>query len=323
MRFAGDIFFQKGSKPANRKGGVLGYKNQQEETTFSTPTFSTPTSTTPTSTTPTSTAPTSTTPTSTTPTSTTPTSTTPTFSSPASARVNPNIDYADLPIFKAISPNTGNIPSFTNDANLPSLATTQDKPKDSDNANGQPTPFGNYVPEVADETDNLPEEKTSSLPQLIRMERYYNPTSASHFFTADPSKEDLTGFTKENEESGFDLFSDSNLVKEAADVYRLYSPTGRNHLYTISEEEKESAIRGGYSLEGVVGEAYTKETEGAIPIQRFYNPQSGKHLLTKDKKEIETLANLGYMPENIAFYTPSQKNIQNYMDAVGKLNVLK
>ena len=169
----------------------------------------------------------------------------------------------------------------------------------------------------------LPEEKTSSLPQLIRMERYYNPTSASHFFTADPSKEDLTGFTKENEESGFDLFSDSNLVKEAADVYRLYSPTGRNHLYTISEEEKESAIRGGYSLEGVVGEAYTKETEGATPIQRFYNPQSGKHLLTKDKKEIETLANLGYMPENIAFYTPSQKNIQNYMDAVGKLNVLK
>ena len=90
-----------------------------------------------------------------------------------------------------------------------------------------------------------------------------------------------------------------------------------------SEEEKESAIRGGYSLEGVVGEAYTKETEGATPIQRFYNPQSGKHLLTKDKKEIETLANLGYMPENIAFYTPSQKNIQNYMDAVGKLNVLK
>jgi hypothetical protein len=192
MRFAGDIFFQKGSKPANRKGGVLGYKNQQEETTFSTPTSTTPTSTTPTSTTPTSTTPTSTTPTSTTPTSTTPTSTTPTFSSPASARVNPNIDYADLPIFKAISPNTGNIPSFTNDENLPSLAATQDKPKDSDNANGQPTPFGNYVPEVADETDNLPEEKTPALPQLIRMERYYNPTSASHFFTADPSKEDLT-----------------------------------------------------------------------------------------------------------------------------------
>ena len=122
-------------------------------------------------------------------------------------------------------------------------------------------------------------------------------------------------------------------------VYRFYNTSTGDHLYTASEDEKNTINNNpqwGYNIEGIAFYAYDSQLpkpDGAIniyrfynsstgnhfytasenekisisqvPIYRFYNPNSGDHFYTASENEKSILANTnksGYLIEGVAFY---------------------
>ena len=171
-----------------------------------------------------------------------------------------------------------------------------------------PTPTTTPTPAPAPAPTPTPTSPSVSLkaPELSSIQRYYEATEGKHLYTQDPNKESLAGYTSEGE--AFSLYKDQNLAKDAADVYRLFNPTTRDHLYTTNKEEKDAAVAAGYNFEEITGEAYTAPTEGANAIQRFLT-STGKHFYSGDPTEINRLAgNSNYKLEGTAFYAPTKKS---------------
>ena len=140
--------------------------------------------------------------------------------------------------------------------------------------------------------------------KVLDVNRFYSADLGKHFYSSDPNEQSPGGYTKEG--LGFKLFDDSDATEGASDVFRLYHPDQRDHLYTTNKAEVESAQRGGYKLESTIGEAYTTGREGTTPVFRFASP-TGKHFYTSDQNEVNSLGNLGYKSEGTAFYSPSKQ----------------
>jgi hypothetical protein len=268
------------NKPENQKGGVIRYARPDKvaplPTEFLPTTGGTPT-----------------------------TPTTPTLTPPPGT--SPSIPSPSTPDFKAETPSSGGDDGGGDDGggddgkkDNPPLTEPPGKEPEETFKVPDPTPAPASAPTSA------PTPVSLKAPELSSIQRYYDEAAAKHFYTNDPGKEGLAGYASEGE--AFSLYKDQDLAKDAADVYRLFSPGLRNHFYTTSTEEKDAAVAAGYNFEEIIGEAYTAPKEGATEIKRFLSSR-GKHFYTGDTTEINRLAgDPNFKLEGTAFYAPTKKS---------------
>lgn len=86
---------------------------------------------------------------------------------------------------------------------------------------------------------------------------------------------------------------------EAA-VYRLYNPSTGEHFFTVSIEEGNTLVRGGWNYEGV---AWVAPVNSSIGVIRLINPNSGFHMYSASAVERDALVSVGWQAEGIAFYS--------------------
>lgn len=147
--------------------------------------------------------------------------------------------------------------------------------------------------------------------------RFFNPSKGGHFYTADVNErnyvqENLDNYVYEGEtyETVSPLVTAQDITGseevEPEEVYRFFNPSTGVHLYTTSENERDSIIENldNFVFEGVKFYAYETEVEGSLPVYRFYEPTLGVHFYTPEENErnsvIENLDN--YVDEGIAYY---------------------
>jgi hypothetical protein len=89
----------------------------------------------------------------------------------------------------------------------------------------------------------------------------------------------------------------------------LYDSSTGGHVYTISEEEKNSMIDNSqnYSFEGTAFYAYDTPQDNTIPLYDLYDSESGTHLYTPSATEkdnaLESLPQYSLEGQDgIAFY---------------------
>ncbi len=87
-------------------------------------------------------------------------------------------------------------------------------------------------------------------------------------------------------------------------VYRMYSPTSKDHFYTTNYNEYSvTAVKVGYQQEGVLGYIYSSSQAGTIPIYRMYSPTSTDHFYTTNYNEYSvTAVKVGYQQEGVLGY---------------------
>ena len=86
-------------------------------------------------------------------------------------------------------------------------------------------------------------------------------------------------------------------------LYRLYkavsSPASRDHFYTISKNEKDSAVSSyGYTYERIECYVSSKSYVGGTPLYRLYNSSANSHYYTTDSTERDAKLSQGYQLEN-------------------------
>jgi hypothetical protein len=136
---------------------------------------------------------------------------------------------------------------------------------------------------------------------MVSVQRYYKSSGGLHFYTTNPSREILTGYTLENREA---FFVYTSQVSNTIPLYRASSPSGP-HLYTISQTEYDGLSPSIWTKEGTIGYVYAS-APGNITNQavyRSYNATSGDYLLTSSLTEATTSS--GYTNQlTSVFYTP-------------------
>ena len=136
--------------------------------------------------------------------------------------------------------------------------------------------------------------------------RYLDPLTGMHLFTANPTEE--SSLIK----SGWKLEGGAwNLLQATggesatiAEVHRLYNPNNKDHLLTLSDAEVTSAKNLGYLYEGVAGRALSIPSSGSsgfTVVQRFFKPSSGEHFYTASSAEAASLPGLGFVSEGAAW----------------------
>jgi len=90
---------------------------------------------------------------------------------------------------------------------------------------------------------------------------------------------------------------DNRLVK----LWKLKRENPRDHFYTISENERDSANN--YEQKGDIGFCARQEISGSRPLFRLYNNATTDHLYTISRDERDNaISNLGYRNEGIECY---------------------
>ncbi len=139
--------------------------------------------------------------------------------------------------------------------------------------------------------------------------RFLNQDTGVHLYTTSKVERDNILETLPNYEfESFSYVSVDSLTgnPEPKEVYRLLNQDTGTHLYTISENEKNSVENtlDNFSLESESFFAYTEQQTGTVPVYRFYNNETGAHFYTPSEVEKsvidETLPN--YTSEGIAYY---------------------
>ena len=82
-------------------------------------------------------------------------------------------------------------------------------------------------------------------------------------------------------------------------IYRYWSPSAGDHLYTTNANEKPS----GYRAEGIAGYVYTKQITGTTAVYRSSNSKIGSHYYSTTNDA----TNYGYKDEGILGYTFASK----------------
>ena len=96
-------------------------------------------------------------------------------------------------------------------------------------------------------TTNIDPSTNAVNPNLIPLYRYLNASTHTHFWTAYPSGELLTGWTLEGQTGWvFNVATDG-----AQPVYRFYNPTTNVHFWTF-DSNAEGQLSNGFQLEGIV-----------------------------------------------------------------------
>jgi len=125
-----------------------------------------------------------------------------------------------------------------------------------------------------------------------QINRLLNPLTGAHVYIENADEAaaaQRTGWTKEGE--AFKLFGQEDKSPDAVDIVRLRRGDFNDYLLTSDPGEIESAQKGGYVREGVLGRALkTPGAEGSKHVQRYMNVISGQHVYSADTKEQEALA---------------------------------
>ncbi|MGB5712225.1 MAG: hypothetical protein WBM44_15110 [Waterburya sp.] len=138
--------------------------------------------------------------------------------------------------------------------------------------------------------------------------RFFDPTGGGHFYNVDENEKN---FVQEN----LNNYTFEGKTYEAVDptagdgteeVYRFFNPSTGVHLYTTSENERDSIRENldNFSYEGAKFYAFDTQVEGSLPVYRFYEPTLGVHFFTPSEFEknsvMENLDNYDF--EGIAYY---------------------
>jgi hypothetical protein len=81
-------------------------------------------------------------------------------------------------------------------------------------------------------------------------------------------------------------------------LYVTYDPVFTDYFYTTNASERDSALAGGYTDQGIAFYVEDSNTSGAAPFQRFYkgDPQN-EHFYTINTAEASSVVQAGYVPE--------------------------
>lgn len=86
-------------------------------------------------------------------------------------------------------------------------------------------------------------------------------------------------------------------------LYRLWSAIGTDHFYTTSAGDRDGAVAGTYTYEGIIGYIFPTEECGATAFYRLYHPGVIDHFYTASQVEADNAANAGaYNREGITGY---------------------
>jgi hypothetical protein len=165
---------------------------------------------------------------------------------------------------------------------------------------------GNIEPAPPIENQVQSVTTTNGSSQQSTIYRFFNPTTGTHFYTANVEERDNVFSTLDNYKyEGASYFAGN--PDTGKPVYRFLNTATGVHIYTIDEKEKDSIIANlpNFNFEGEVFRAYDEQIEGTIPIYRFLNPATGTHFYTPTEAERvsieETLPQ--YVSEGVAFYS--------------------
>lgn len=148
----------------------------------------------------------------------------------------------------------------------------------------------------------------SSTDDRFPVHRFFNSEVKDHFYTISESEKnmlitDILNW-KYNYE-GIEFYTTKKQQSNNYPVYRFYSPTAKNHMYTISESEKNALLGDpdNWRYEGIEFYAYTEQND-TFPVYRFYSPTVKNHFYTISENEKDNLLNDpdNWRYEGIAFY---------------------
>jgi len=103
-------------------------------------------------------------------------------------------------------------------------------------------------------------------------------------------------------QEGTAFYAPTSQVDGSIPVYRSFSSSIGNHLYTTSDSEKNAP---GFSYEGIAFYAFASQVSGTAPVYRFYSSTTGDHFYSASDAEKTALVNnpqWGYAYEGVAFY---------------------
>lgn len=138
-------------------------------------------------------------------------------------------------------------------------------------------------------TAATPAASSSSSKQINRL---LNPFTGAHVYIENADEAAAAqriGWASEGE--AFKLFGQEDKSPDAVDIVRLRRGDFNDYLLTSDPGEIESAQKGGYVREGVLGRALkTPGATGSKHVQRYMHVISGQHVYSADPKEQEALA---------------------------------
>ncbi len=148
--------------------------------------------------------------------------------------------------------------------------------------------------------------------------RFWSLSQGAHFYTISGSERNKlineSASVWQYEGIGFYAYF-RNTQANLAPVYRFWSTATGQHLYTISESEKNKIVTQlakDWKYEGVVFYAYApgKQPFGAIPVYRFAAVSFGDHFYTASESEKNKLLNQAHrwIYEGVAWYAFAHPN---------------
>lgn len=96
----------------------------------------------------------------------------------------------------------------------------------------------------------------------------------------------------------------SEVAPGAQPLYRLYSPTTKDHLITLDPNEYATLGSNGWTQQGQVGLAYPDSStppDGTYPVYRLYNAATQQHLWTMDPNEANKLVQSGWQQQGVGY----------------------
>jgi len=157
-------------------------------------------------------------------------------------------------------------------------------------------------------------EKTEG---AVAVYRFYNKDKGDHLYTADESEmsklknnKSKYGFTYE----GIVFYAYPNQADGTVPVYRFYSSSRTDHLYTASEEEKQNLTadtKAVYKYENVAFYAYAEQLTDTLPVYHFYDSSKKDtyYTISEQEKNIIEMGPLG--PEiSVGLWQYSKSDLQ-------------
>ena len=148
----------------------------------------------------------------------------------------------------------------------------------------------------------------------IDINRFYNPTSGGHFFTADDTERDVVSTSDDfrTEGIGFDAMPrTATEITGSVPVYRFFNSKLGSHFFTSFEEERVVVQTfEDYNFEGIGFRAFETDSATTDPVHRFFNLETGGHLFTVFNVEKDALLNFEqFRYEGEAFYAFSDLGV--------------
>ena len=133
---------------------------------------------------------------------------------------------------------------------------------------------------------------------------FADPITGQQMYSADPVEQaSLINNNFYNQGIGFQLYGSSTGNSSLKDVYRLYNPANRDHLFTINTAEVSYATSVGYHVEGIIGAAipFVQGASSQNSVLRLFQPTSGQHFYTDSMSLVEAYQLSGFNLEGPAW----------------------